>query len=386
MTWKTTNCAFVFESSEDPSRLILLVAWNSDWHSFAFHFSFFYTQFFGFGFRRRLGVWYTRPISVITRSLRFPYILFSFLHWPDFESEIQTQRGAQYPVNVPWYTKRKKKGKKRLTILLSLPISFASFNFDYDHANANSTFDTWWLSHFQQFNMMHEHILACFDLFWRDLMGYEDGNDLIDLYEWSTKWLLLSRCCCMQVSQRAGDFDFFKLLSLSLQHRFEALWLILDSFHLTFFSFFFLSWLDCSALSIAFFRSYLCTWLNLHPGFYFYFNLSIDTFSSLHIPSSAALLCSPSFYGADYDEGHWWLDWAEIDRVSSVREMTVLVCLLTIAMMATSETTMYTLFPSQQMCHIIELSTRVVIFPVIPAVFYFHVNDPQTCALLVGLV
>lgn len=199
--------------------------------------------------------------------------------------------------------------------------------------------------------------------------------------------LLLSRCCCMQVSQRASDFDFFKLLSLSLQHRFEALWLILDSFHLTFFSFFFfLSWLDCSALSIAFFRSYLCTWLNLHPGFYFYFNLSIDTFSSLHIPSSAALLCSPSFYGADYDEGHWWLDWAEIDRVSSVREMTVLVCLLTIAMMATSETTMYTLFPSQQMCHIIELSTRVVIFPVIPAVFYFHVNDPQTCALLVGLV
>lgn len=248
MTWKTTNCAFVFESSEDPSRLILLVAWNSDWHSFAFHFSFFYTQFFGFGFRRRLGMWYTRPISVITRSLRFPYILFSFLHWPDFESEIQTQRGAQYPVNVPWYTKRKKKGKKRLTILLSLPISFASFNFDYDHANANSTFDTWWLSHFQQFNMMHEHILACFDLFWRDLMGYEDGNDLIDLYEWSTKWCcyLADVAVCKCLSERAT------LISLNCYHclcsidskRFD--WFLILFIWLSFLFFFsVLAWLLC---------------------------------------------------------------------------------------------------------------------------------------------
>lgn len=172
MTWKTTTCAFVFESSEDPSRLILLVAWNSDWHSFAFHFSFFYTQFFGFGFRRRLGMWYTRPISVITRSLRFPYILFSFLHWPDFESEIQTQRGAQYPVNVPWYTKRKKKAKKDwlyfslyqfLSLLSTLTtimrMRIAPLTLDDYPTFSNSTW------------CMNIYLLAltCFDVTWWDM-------------------------------------------------------------------------------------------------------------------------------------------------------------------------------------------------------------------------
>lgn len=40
MTQNPTNCAIAFDSFEEPSWLILLVTWDSDWHSFNFHFSF----------------------------------------------------------------------------------------------------------------------------------------------------------------------------------------------------------------------------------------------------------------------------------------------------------------------------------------------------------
>lgn len=172
--------------------------------------------------------------------------LFSSLAWLRVGNTDPT--GRTVPCQRTLIYKKKKKGKKRLTILLSLPISFASFNFDYDHANANSTFDTWWLSHFQQFNMMHEHILACFDLFWRDLMGYEDGNDLIDLYEWSTKWCcyLADVAVCKCLSERAT------LISLNCYHclcsidskRFD--WFLILFIWLSFLFFFsVLAWLLC---------------------------------------------------------------------------------------------------------------------------------------------
>lgn len=203
-------------------------------------------------------------------EISFLYSLFSSLSWLWVGNTDATGRA------VPCQRTLIKKKKADYTTFFTLFFRlFQLLNYflsarirQHDHANANSTFETWWLSHFQQ--IQHDAwTYTCFLWYvWRDLMGYEDGKRT-DWFTWMKYevMLLLSRCCCMQVSQRASDLDFLTLLPLSLQHWLEALWLILDSFHLTFlhwpfFFFFFpfclsLIWLDCSALSIAFFRSYL---------------------------------------------------------------------------------------------------------------------------------
>lgn len=71
MTQNPTNCAIAFDFYEEPSRLILLVACDSDWHSFTFFFSFlFYLIQYTI-----LWVWIPSTIRDTQGLSRSPYAL-----------------------------------------------------------------------------------------------------------------------------------------------------------------------------------------------------------------------------------------------------------------------------------------------------------------------
>lgn len=65
MTQNPTNCAIAFDSFEEPSRLILLVAWDSDWHSFTFYITFLFhlIQYTILWIRISSTTWDTRGLS-----------------------------------------------------------------------------------------------------------------------------------------------------------------------------------------------------------------------------------------------------------------------------------------------------------------------------------
>lgn len=96
-------------------------------------------------------------------------------------------------------------------------------------------------------------------LVWRDLMGYEDGNELINLYEWGMKWCcyLANVAVCKCLSKRVTLILYIAhchhcLCSVNLMKRFE--WCFsFDFLLLTFISFlswFDLTWLLCIIYSI----------------------------------------------------------------------------------------------------------------------------------------